>query len=177
MKILITGANGQLGTALVNALKGHQVVPLTHEDADITDFEAVKALGFKHEPDVILNTAAYVRVDDCESNQDIAFRVNALGARNMTVLAEELGAKLVHISTDYVFGGEPGTRTTPYTEFDTPIPLNVYGKSKLAGEEIIRHLGRKYFIIRTSGMFGLDQGRKAAISLRRSCAWPVSEMS
>jgi dTDP-4-dehydrorhamnose reductase len=154
MKILITGANGQLGTDLVKALKHHEVVPLTHADADIADFAAVKAVCFKHRPDAIVNTAAYVRVDDCEANPDLAYRVNALGARNMAVVAEESGAKLVHLSTDYVFGGQ-GDKKTPYTEFDTPVPLNVYGKSKLAGEEFVRHLCRRYFIVRASGLFGV----------------------
>jgi dTDP-4-dehydrorhamnose reductase len=163
MKILVTGANGQLGTDLVKAFKHHEVVSLTHADADITDFAAIKAVCSKHRPDVIVNTASYVRVDDCETNQDMAYRVNALGARNMAVVAEGLGAKLVHLSTDYVFGG-PGPaahgepvepRMTPYTEFDAPGPLNVYGKSKLAGEEFVRHLCRRYFVVRASGLFGV----------------------
>jgi dTDP-4-dehydrorhamnose reductase len=195
MKILVTGANGQLGTDLVKALKDHDVVPLTHADIDITDYKAVKEVCTANKPDVIINTAAYVRVDDCETNPDLAYRVNALGARNMAVAAEGIGAKLVHISTDYVFGGETnpsvsplgkgrGTdpsenanpsvyevtdnpsvispwkgeienRRTPYTEFDKPVPLNVYGKSKLAGEELVRDFCRRYFIVRTSGLFGV----------------------
>ena len=106
MRILITGANGQLGTDLVKTLKHHEVLPLTHADADITDLNAVREVCSSCRPDVIVNTAAYVRVDDCETNQDLAFKVNALGARNMAVVAEGLGAKLVQISTDYVFGGE-----------------------------------------------------------------------
>jgi dTDP-4-dehydrorhamnose reductase len=86
---------------------------------------------------------------------DKAFRVNALGARNVAVVAQELGARLVHISTDYIFGGEVEPRTTPYTEFDTPIPPNVYGKSKLAGEDFVRHLCHRHFIVRVSGLFGV----------------------
>ncbi|MFC1972107.1 dTDP-4-dehydrorhamnose reductase [Chloroflexota bacterium] len=155
MKVLVTGVSGQLGTDIVKAFKHHKVVPLTHADADITDFDAIKGACFQHKPDVIVNTAAYVRVDDCETNQDLAFRVNALGARNIAVVAEELGAKLAHISTDYVFGGEPGLRNTPYTEFDTPAPLSIYGKSKLAGEEFVRYLCRRHFIVRSSGLFGM----------------------
>jgi dTDP-4-dehydrorhamnose reductase len=154
MKILITGANGQLGTDLVKALEGHEVVPLTHADADIADFEAIKAACLKHRPEVIVNTASYVRVDDCETNPDLAFRVNALGARNVAVVAEGLGARLVQISTDYVFGGGE-VRSTPYTEFDTPVPLSTYGRSKLAGEDFVRHLCRRHFIVRTSGLFGV----------------------
>jgi dTDP-4-dehydrorhamnose reductase len=198
MRILVTGANGQLGTDLVKALKEHEVMPLTHAEVDITDFDSVKAVCVKNTPDVIINTAAYVRVDDCETNQYLAYRVNALGARNMAVAAEGLGAKLVQVSTDYVFGGEDeslcvspwegektnpsispfgkgrgdeGPRTNPsvspfekgrddeikvpYTEFDKPVPLNVYGKSKLAGEDFVRHLCRRYFIVRASGLFGV----------------------
>ncbi len=155
MKVLVTGANGQLGTDLCRALSGHQVFPLTHATVDITDFNALRKVIFAHRPEAIVNTAAYVRVDDCETNQDLAFKVNALGARNVAVLAEELGAKLVHISTDYIFGGEPVARRTPYTEFDTPVPPNVYGQSKLAGEDFVRHLCHRHFIVRTSGLYGL----------------------
>jgi dTDP-4-dehydrorhamnose reductase len=113
-----------------------------------------KALSH-HKPDAIVNTAAFVRVDDCETEQDKAFQVNALGARNVAVVAQELGAKLVHTSTDYVFGGEPEPKRSPYTEFDVPIPLNLYGKSKLAGENLVQHLCNRYFIVRTSSLFGI----------------------
>jgi dTDP-4-dehydrorhamnose reductase len=158
MKILLTGSKGQLGTDLVKVLKEDEVIPLTHADVDITDFNSFKAICVNHKPDVIINTAAYVRVDDCETNQELAYKVNTLGVRNAAVVAEDLGAKLVHLSTDYVFGGEiPSSdiRTTPYTEFDEPAPLNVYGKSKLAGEEFVRHLCHRYFIVRASGLFGV----------------------
>ncbi|MFW6112379.1 MAG: dTDP-4-dehydrorhamnose reductase [Chloroflexota bacterium] len=156
MKVLVIGANGQLGSDLCRPLDGvADVVPLTHEDIEVTDMDSVKNACYKHEPDVIINTAAYVRVDDCETEQDMAFRVNALGARNVAVVAQELGAKLVFLSTDYVFGGEGGTRSTPYTEFDTPVPLSVYGKSKVAGENLVKHLCSRYFIVRASGLFGV----------------------
>jgi len=155
MKVLITGANGQLGTDLRWVLRDIEVIPLTHADVEITNMNSVKATFTKHQTDVIINTAAYVRVDECETEQDKAFLINALGARNVAVMAQELGAKLVHISTDYVFGGEGGPRTTSYTEFDVPVPLNLYGKSKLVGENLIRHLCQNHFIIRTSGLFGI----------------------
>ena len=155
MRVLITGANGQLGTDLCRVLQDIEVIPLTHADVEISDLNSVKRLFNEHRPDAVINTAAYVRVDDCESNQDKAFLINALGARNVAVAAQELGAKLVHISTDYVFGGESEPRTAPYTEFDTPTPPNLYGKSKLAGENLVRHLCTKHFIIRTSGLFGV----------------------
>ena len=132
-----------------------ELVPLTHREVEITDMKSVKTAFIKHRPDVVINTAAYVRVDDCETEQDRAFSVNALGARNVAVVCQEIGAKLVHISTDYVFGGESKPRTAPYTEFDFPIPPNVYGKSKLAGENLVQHLCARHFIVRSSGLFGI----------------------
>jgi len=155
MKVLVTGANGQLGTDLCRALHNLEVIPLTHADIEITDIESIKKVFNKHKPDIVINTAAYVRVDDCESNPDKAFLVNALGARNIAVVAQDIQAKLVHISTDYVFGGDDEPRTKPYTEFDIPVPLSIYGKSKLAGEDFVRHFCRRHFIIRTSGLFGV----------------------
>jgi dTDP-4-dehydrorhamnose reductase len=155
MRVLITGANGQLGTDLCQVLKAVEVIPLTHGDVEITDMNSVEAAFTRHRPDVVINTAAYVRVDDCETEPDKAFLVNALGARNVAVVCQEIGAKLVHISTDYVFGGESEPRTTPYTEFDLPIPPNLYGKSKLEGENLVRHLCTRHFIIRSSGLFGV----------------------
>lgn len=155
MKVLITGANGQLGTDLCQALHNFQVIPLTHRDIEIGDMDSVKETFGEHRPEIVINTAAYVRVDDCETSQDKAFLVNAWGARNIAVVAQELGAKLIHISTDYVFGGEAEPRTMPYTEFDAPMPISVYGKSKLAGEKFVQHLCSKHFIIRTSGLFGV----------------------
>ena len=155
MKALITGANGQLGTDLCHALASAEVIALTHTDVDITDLYAVKSVVSLHCPDVIINTAAYVRVDDCETQRDKAFKTNALGARNVAVAAQEAGSKLVQISTDHVFGGMERPKPTPYTEFDTPAPVNIYGMSKLAGEELVRSLCNRYFIVRTCGLFGV----------------------
>jgi len=154
-RVIVTGANGQLGTDLCKVLQQFEVIPLTHKDIEISDMNSVKQVFSKYKPDIIINTAAYVRVDDCETNQDKAFLINALGARNVAVVAQELGSKLIHLSTDYVFGGETQPRTTSYNEFDTPVPLSIYGKSKLAGENLIRHLCHRHFIIRTSGLFGI----------------------
>jgi len=155
MKVAITGANGQLGSDLCQILHNFNTMPLTHQDIEITDMNAVKEVLGKHNPDVIINTAAYVRVDDCESDPDRAFQINAVGAGNVAATARELGARLVHISTDYVFGGEAELRATPYTESDTAVPLNTYGKSKLAGENSVRGLCPRHFIIRTSALFGV----------------------
>jgi len=191
MKVLVTGANGQLGTDLCKVLRDFELIPLAHKDIEISDMGSVKQAFAKHRPDIIINTAAYVRVDDCEDERDKAFSVNALGARNVAVVAQEIGARLVHISTDYVFGGEhestsesveeglvpsrkprpggqhestresvgeglvPSPKPRPYTEFDTPVPLSTYGRSKLAGENLVRHSCLRHFIVRTSGLFGV----------------------
>ncbi len=151
----MTGANGQLGTDLCKVLQGFEIIPLTHADIEITDESSIKEAFSKNKPDVVVNTAAYVMVDDCEVEQDKAFLVNAIGARNIAVMSQEIGAKLAHISTDYVFGVKNQPRTVPHTEFDTPVPLNVYGKSKFAGEDLVRCLCSRHFIIRTSALFGV----------------------
>ena len=155
MRVLVTGATGQLGSDLCQALQDFEVIPLAHSDIEITDIKAVKETFSKYRPEVVINTAACVRVDDCEADQEKAFLVNALGAQNVAVVTQGLGASLVHISTDYVFGGESEPHATPYTESDTPVPPNIYGKSKLAGEIFVQHLCQKHFIIRTSGLFGV----------------------
>ena len=155
MKVVVIGASGQLGSDLCKEISSVELVPLTHLEVEITDMDSVKQSFAKHRPDVAINTAAFHRVDDCEVEPDKAFLINAMGARNVAVMAEEVGAKVVHISTDYVFGGDSEPRTTPYTEFDAPVPPNIYGKSKLAGEELVRHLCSKHFIIRTSALFGV----------------------
>ena len=155
MRVAVTGANGQLGTDLCLALHNFDVIPLTHSDIEVADMASVKKTLLKHRPAVIINTAGYVRVDDCEDQKDKAFLVNALGARNVAVVAQELGARLMHLSTDYVFGGDESHKNNPYTEFDTPAPLNTYGRSMLAGEDFVRHLCSRYFIVRTSGLYGI----------------------
>lgn len=155
IKVTVIGANGQLGTDLCQVLHSFEVVPLTHNDIEITNVNSVKEAFSKYEPGIVINTAAFHRVDDCEIAPDKAFLVNALGAKNVAVIAQEFGAKLIYISTDYVFGGEAEPCTTPYTEFDTPVPINIYGKSKLAGEDYVRYFCQKHFIIRISGLFGV----------------------
>ena len=155
MKVIVIGASGQLGSDLCKQVGTTDLVPLTHADIEISKMDSVRDSLSKHRPGIIINTAAFHRVDDCEDNPDKAFRVNAMGARNVAVIAQELGAKLVNISTDYIFGGEVEPRTIPYTEFDTPVPPNLYGKTKLAGEDFVRHLCHQHFIVRASGLFGI----------------------
>ena len=122
MKVTTIGANGQLGTDLCRELNSFELTPLVHSDIEIADINSVRQALGEYQSEVVINTAAFHRVDDCESNRDKAFLINALGARNVAVAAQELGAKLVHISTDYVFGGDKEPRDRPYTEFDTPTP-------------------------------------------------------
>jgi dTDP-4-dehydrorhamnose reductase len=153
MKVLLIGANGQLGSELCVALKKYDLIALTDKDIDITDIDSVFQICHKHKPEIIINTAAYVCVDDCEDNVALAFKVNALGARNVAVAAQELGAAIVQLSTDYVFGVDKN-RTRPYTEFDSPAPISIYGESKLAGEKYVQHLCSKHFLVRTSALFG-----------------------
>jgi len=165
MKILITGSNGQLGSELKKIIKiqesGLGAIPdifksacidcIDVEELDITDKEAVMAYVKKSEPNIIINCAAYTNVDGCENNKDDAFRVNAIGARNMAIAAEKVNSKLVHISTDYVFAGD-GSK--PYREFDIPNPQSIYGASKYLGEQYVREFCSQYFIVRTSWLYG-----------------------
>jgi dTDP-4-dehydrorhamnose reductase len=165
MKILITGSKGQLGSQIMNIInkgkseigeisseyKASEVVGVDVEDIDITNLNVVQDFVYKLKPDIIINAAAYTNVDACESNEDIAFKVNALGARNLAIASEKVGAKIIHISTDYVFKGDG---TIPYREYDITNPVSVYGKTKLAGENFVRELSSKYFILRTSWLYG-----------------------
>lgn len=155
MKILITGAAGQLGREVQRVLSEHEgrfeVYPLGAEAMDITDGASVLRAVNEIRPDAVVHAAAYTQVDRAESEVDLAFKVNAIGARNVAVATENVGAKLVYISTDYVFDG---TKGSPYTEFDAVSPLGVYGRSKLVGEEFVRNSCSRYFIVRTAWLYG-----------------------
>ncbi len=142
------GANGQLGSDLVEVFD--DVVPLTHDDVDVKDSESLKKIK-EIKPDVVINTAAYVRVDDAEVEVEEAFKVNAIGALNVAIVCNEVNAINVYISTDYVFDGEKGE---PYTEDDIPNPINVYGASKYAGEIFTRNYCGKWYIIRVASLYG-----------------------
>lgn len=152
MRILITGANGQLGTDLRHTLTGHDLIACTHADLDVTDQEAVTQVMMKHRPDVVINTAAYHKVDECESLPEKTFAVNALGPRNLAQACQEQAATLVHISTNFIFDGQA---TQPYTEEDIPAPLSVYGAAKHAGEHLVRALCERHLVIRTTGLYGV----------------------
>ncbi|WP_200904227.1 dTDP-4-dehydrorhamnose reductase [Vibrio sp. VPAP30] len=154
MKILVTGANGQVGQSLVKQLNNEADITflaLDKENLDITNKDAVEKMVQEFSPDVIVNTAAYTAVDKAESEPEIADLVNHLGPYNLAVAANKLDATLVHISTDYVFSGEA---TKPYDEKDTTDPESVYGKSKLAGEIAIANACPRHVILRTAWVFG-----------------------
>ena len=158
-KIAVFGSSGQLGTDLVDALRksgSFDVVPLTHEAADCTDANAVRTVLLATLPQIVINSAAYVRVDDCEDHPDEAFRVNAIGAFNIARSCAELKALCVYVSTDYVFDGR---KESPYSESDSPSPINVYGTSKLAGEQLVRQAAPRWLIVRMASLFGKTGAR------------------
>lgn len=154
MKILVTGCNGQLGRAINKVYAGSADVELVNTDVADLDITAVdKVLSFTREvkPDAIINCAAYTAVDASESDLDNAYRINVIGPRNLSIAATDCGAKLMHVSTDYVFDG---TAKTPYTEFDAVNPQGAYGKTKLEGENMVTRFADKFFIVRTAWLYG-----------------------
>ncbi|WP_426451097.1 dTDP-4-dehydrorhamnose reductase [Paenibacillus sp. S-38] len=153
MKVLVTGANGQLGQDVVALFaEQHEVRGLGRAQLDITELEQCLEQVESFRPDVIIHCAAYTAVDQAETDVDGAYRVNAVGTRNMAVAAEKVGSKLCYISTDYVFDGKG---TSPYKEYDKTNPSGIYGKSKEAGEQLAISLCSRYFIVRTSWVYGL----------------------
>lgn len=151
-RILITGANGQLGRALKKSMASSANLFMSDlEDLDITNLDAVMKEVKEVNPDFIINCAAYTNVEGCETNQDIAYSINAEGVKNISLAANEIDAVLFHISTDYVFDGN---KKEAYVETDETNPKSVYGKSKLAGEKYVEKIAKKYFIIRTAWLYG-----------------------
>ena len=158
-KILVTGCNGQLGRAIRKAYEQDEVAFINTDVAegegiialDITKIEQVMALVQAEKPDVIINCAAHTNVDACEKQWDLAYQINAIGPRNLSIAASAVDAKLIHVSTDYVF---EGNGTVPYTEFDEPNPVSAYGKTKLEGERFVKEFVKKHFICRTAWLYG-----------------------
>ena len=153
-KIIVTGCNGQLGVAINKQYAGNTDIELVNTDVaqlDITDVDKVLGLVREVRPYAIINCAAHTNVNACETDVDNAYRINAIGPRNLAVAASEAGAKLVQVSTDYVFSG---TADKPYLEFDRTDPQGVYGASKLAGENFVRDFAQNYFIVRTAWLYG-----------------------
>lgn len=153
-KLIVTGANGQLGRAINLQYAGSSEYELVNTDVDeldITDIDKVMSFTRSIQPYAIINCAAYTAVEACETQEDLAFRINAIGPRNLSIAASETGAKLMHVSTDYVFDGN-GTR--PYRETDAVGPQGAYGRTKLAGENFVREFSERHFIVRTAWLYG-----------------------
>lgn len=153
MKIAVIGANGQLGNDVVAAFsqRGDEVYPLSHAEIELANVDSVSKCLKELQPQVIVNTAAMHHVERCEQEPDKAFAVNGLGSRNLAMVTRDLDATLIHVSTDYVFDG---AKKSPYVEQDAPLPLNVYGNTKLSGEYFVRSTAPKHFVVRSSGLYG-----------------------
>ncbi|MGV3026524.1 dTDP-4-dehydrorhamnose reductase [Clostridium thermobutyricum] len=177
MKILITGGKGQLGNELLSIIKSgqaeigplekakeYEVVSYDVDKLDISDLNKVREVLNIEKPNVVINCAACTNVDGCESNEELAFKVNSLGPRNLAIISEEIDAKLVQVSTDYVFSGEE--REVPFREYDLTSPYSVYGKTKLMGEEFVKQYSKKAFIVRTSWLYGYV-GHNFVYTMRR----------
>jgi dTDP-4-dehydrorhamnose reductase len=159
LRAAVIGSTGQLGQDLMRAF-GEETVGLTHQDLDVTDGVGVASAMHSLRPDWVLNTAAFHRVDDCETNPALAFAANALGAFNVARAAADVGAGVVFFSTDYVFGGEERERNNPYDEWDNVQPLNVYGVSKAAGEQLVMQANPRHVVVRSAGLYGTATSRK-----------------
>lgn len=153
MKVIITGSGGQLGQELVETLPGrdYEVLGFTREELDITDSDSVGEALEEHTPDLLINAAAYTNVDGCETETELAYKVNALGPRNLAQHCEARGCELLHVSTNYVFDGYD---ERPYEPFDRPNPISAYGRTKLAGEEYVRDLTNRWYVVRSAGVYG-----------------------
>jgi dTDP-4-dehydrorhamnose reductase len=152
VKTVILGAGGQLATDLEHILEDDSVTAIPHSELDVCNFEEVKRALQAQRPDVVINTAAFHHVDNCEDEWERAFNVNAFACKNLAAVCADLDATLVHISTDYVFSG---AQSTPYAESDLPDPLSVYGASKVAGEFFVKTYCPSHIIVRSSGLYGL----------------------
>ena len=169
MKIMITGCRGQLGTELQNQLRDERcelgplperlrnttVIPVDIDELDITDREATIAYIRRHQPDTVINCAAFTNVNGCETNRDAAYRVNALGPRNLALACDKVNARLIHVSTDYVFSGA-ADGGIPLDECALPAPVSAYGATKLLGEQYVRDFCRRHFIVRTAWLYGYN---------------------
>jgi dTDP-4-dehydrorhamnose reductase len=150
MRLVITGALGQLGRSLQQALKAHDLLLIDLPEHDVTQPDIIGTIE-DFQPDLVIHAAAMTDVDGCEVNPDLAYKVNALGTQNMALACQRCDAPLLYVSTDYVFDG---TKAEPYLEFDEPNPLGVYGRSKLAGELLVRDLLSRFYIVRTAWLYG-----------------------
>ncbi|MBO7721705.1 MAG: dTDP-4-dehydrorhamnose reductase [Kiritimatiellae bacterium] len=154
MRILITGGKGMLGRTLQRELSGHEIIVADLPEWDITDDEAFTGKTVAAAPDVVIHCAAMTKVDDCETNRDLAFRLNEDGSRNVALAAKACGARLIAISTDYVFAGDPPGEPWAWKETDIPRPRTVYGASKLAGERMIGMILPEAAVLRIAWLYG-----------------------
>ncbi len=150
MKILLAGASGQLGRQLTAQKGGHEVIGFSHKELEITRLDQVRTAVQAHRPDLVLNAAASNEVDRAEADPEAAFLGNGVGPRNLALAAAEIGAAVLHVSTDYVFDGQ---KAAPYHEYDLPNPLSNYGRSKLSGEVAVRQLNPRHYIVRTAWVY------------------------
>lgn len=154
MKVVITGAKGQLGLELSKQLEienKYEIIATDRDELNIIDINSVNEFLLNNKPDVVINCAAHTAVDLCETDEENAYKINAIGPRNLAIVCEKIGAKLVQVSTDYVFDGN-GTR--PYREDDITCPNSIYGTSKLMGENFVREFCSRYFVVRTAWLYG-----------------------
>jgi dTDP-4-dehydrorhamnose reductase len=151
VKVALTGANGMLGHDLAKAFRGNNVIALTHEDLDVTDLDKTLALIRDTKPDYVIHGAAYTDVDGCEGDSKRAYLVNGIGTRNVAIACEENACPIIYISSDYVFDG---MKKEPCNEWDHTNPINKYGLSKLLGENYVSSLTNRFYIVRTSWLFG-----------------------
>ncbi len=166
MKLLVTGASGQLGRQLQRAGGAFAVTAVDHHTLDICSLSAAREAVRAYRPDVVINAAAYNQVDRAETEPDAAFAANALGPRNLALAAAEGSAAIVHVSSDYVFNGRKGA---PYHEYDRPDPLSVYGHSKLAGERAVQQCNPRHYVVRTAWVYE-PEGHGFAHVMRRLAA-------
>ncbi|MBI2252939.1 MAG: dTDP-4-dehydrorhamnose reductase, partial [Armatimonadetes bacterium] len=156
IKIVLIGADGQLGFDLKRVLGEEELIPLIHQDIEITDKENCFTVLNKISPQIVINTAGYIKVDECEKNPEKSYLVNSIGALNVAQASFKCKAACVYISTDYIFDGE---KNSPYLEEDWPHPLNIYGMSKFFGEMLVK-IFPKYFIVRSCGLYGVKGSKK-----------------